>query len=55
MNAPQDAQSVAGESAETRRATLLAGLARILPDTAVLWKAEDTVPYECDGLAAYRQ
>jgi glycolate oxidase len=21
----------------------------------VLWKAEDTVPYECDGLAAYRQ
>ena len=55
MNAPQDTQNVAGESAETRRATLLAGLARILPESAVLWKAEDTVPYECDGLAAYRQ
>ncbi|MBV8270965.1 MAG: FAD-binding protein [Cupriavidus sp.] len=55
MNAPQDAQTVAGESAETRRATLLARLSSILPESAVLWKAEDTVPYECDGLAAYRQ
>jgi len=55
MNAPQDAHTVAGESAEARRATLLARLAGILPESAVLWKAEDTVPYECDGLAAYRQ
>jgi len=55
MNAPQDAHTVAGESAETRRATLLARLSSILPESAVLWKAEDTVPYECDGLAAYRQ
>jgi len=55
MNAPQDAHTVAGESADAKRATLLARLARILPESAVLWKAEDTVPYECDGLAAYRQ
>lgn len=55
MNAPQDAHTVVGKSADARRATLLARLARILPESAVLWRAEDTVPYECDGLAAYRQ
>ncbi|QET00681.1 FAD-binding protein [Cupriavidus pauculus] len=57
MNAPQDAQTLMKDApdAEQRRAALLAGLARILPDTAILWKSEDTVPYECDGLAAYRQ
>jgi len=55
MNAPQDAHTVAGASTENRRAALLARLADILPESAVLWKAEDTVPYECDGLAAYRQ
>jgi glycolate oxidase len=26
-----------------------------LPAHALLWQAEDTVPYECDGLTAYRQ
>jgi glycolate oxidase len=26
-----------------------------LPPHSVLWQAEDTVPYECDGLTAYRQ
>ncbi|MGO4279968.1 glycolate oxidase [Cupriavidus sp. OV038] len=57
MNAPQDAHTLAGAAtqADGPRAALLAGLARILPPAAVLWKAEDTVPYECDGLAAYRQ
>lgn len=61
MNAPHEAQTLAPGSAgaqaaaEGRRSALLAGLAQILPDAALLWKAEDTVPYECDGLAAYRQ
>lgn len=58
MNAPQDAHTVADVSAQAaagRRAALLARLSAILPDAAVLWRAEDTVPYECDGLAAYRQ
>ncbi|MEO7031092.1 MAG: FAD-linked oxidase C-terminal domain-containing protein [Herbaspirillum sp.] len=27
----------------------------ILPPACVLWRSEDTRPYECDGLAAYRQ
>src|SRR5207237_9588437 len=26
-----------------------------LPPEAWLWQAEDTTPYECDGLTAYRQ
>ena len=48
MNAPQDAHTVADTSAQatdSRRATLLARLAAILPDAALLWRAEDTVPY----------
>jgi glycolate oxidase len=30
-------------------------LLNILPAHALLWQSEDTVPYECDGLTAYRQ
>ncbi|MEO7496134.1 MAG: FAD-linked oxidase C-terminal domain-containing protein [Massilia sp.] len=30
-------------------------LRALLPERCVLWAAEDTRPYECDGLAAYRQ
>ena len=26
-----------------------------LPAHALLWSPEDTVPYECDGLTAYRE
>jgi glycolate oxidase len=37
-----------------RQAQVVAALARVLPPHALLWQAEDTVPYECDGLAAYR-
>ena len=32
-----------------------AELRRVLPASAVLYAAEDTKPYECDGLSAYRQ
>ena len=34
---------------------LVAALRPILADDALLWEPEDTIPYECDGLAAYRQ
>jgi glycolate oxidase len=34
---------------------LVAGLRRILPADALLVEREDLVPYECDGLTAYRQ
>ncbi|MFY9314368.1 MAG: FAD-linked oxidase C-terminal domain-containing protein [Burkholderiales bacterium] len=32
-----------------------AKLREFLPERAVLWEAEDTRPYECDGLTAYRR
>ena len=38
-----------------RQAEVVAALASLLPAHALLWQAEDTVPYECDGLTAYRQ
>jgi glycolate oxidase len=40
--------------AERQRA-VVAALAGVLPSHALLWQSEDTVPYECDGLTAYRQ
>lgn len=62
MNAPQDAALPAASSAALaaalspeQTAELLRELARILPEPALLTRPEDTVPYECDGLAAYRQ
>ncbi len=36
-------------------ALLLPQLKVILPTHAILWHEEDTTPYECDGLTAYRQ
>ena len=37
-----------------RQRNVVAALARLLPAHAVLWQSEDTTPYECDGLSAYR-
>lgn len=39
----------------TRRAQVAAALRALLPAGCVLSDSEDTRPYECDGLAAYRQ
>jgi len=39
----------------TRKAQVVAALRPLLPAHALLWQPEDTVPYECDGLTAYRQ
>jgi glycolate oxidase len=38
-----------------RKLAVVAALRAVLPDACVLHDAEDTRPYECDGLAAYRQ
>ncbi len=38
-----------------RLAHILPGLQAALPAHAILSQSEDTVPYECDGLTAYRQ
>ena len=34
---------------------MVAALRPLLPAHALLFRQEDTVPYECDGLTAYRQ
>src|SRR4051812_5840500 len=52
MNAPQDPQPL--QRAE-RQAQVVAALRKVLPDHALLYQSEDTTPYECDGLTAYRQ
>jgi glycolate oxidase len=52
MNAPTDPDML--YRAE-RQAAIVAALGQVLPAHALLWQAEDTTPYECDGLTAYRQ
>ena len=38
-----------------RQRAVVARLRGFLPDHCVLWREEDTRPYECDGLTLYRQ
>jgi glycolate oxidase len=51
MNAPAAAPSFAA----ARQREVVDALNAVLPAGAVLFNEEDTRPYECDGLAAYRQ
>lgn len=39
---------------DARRAEVVRALSRVLPAHALLARSEDTIPYECDGLTAYR-
>ena len=60
MNAPAEDPALAqATQARAERAALqarvVAALAPLVPAHALLWQGEDTVPYECDGLTAYRQ
>ncbi|MGI4848811.1 MAG: FAD-linked oxidase C-terminal domain-containing protein [Janthinobacterium lividum] len=43
------------ESFIARQKQVADALRAVLPHSSVLFKEEDTRPYECDGLAAYRQ
>jgi len=38
-----------------RQAQIVQGLQAHLPSHQLLWQREDTTPYECDGLTAYRE
>ena len=49
-----EALSLKQVDAERQRAAV-AALRAFLPERAVLWQEEDTRPYECDGLTAYRR
>jgi glycolate oxidase len=46
--------AVAEKSTDARHPVIDA-LSAILPADSVLWRREQTVPFECDGLAAFRQ
>ena len=52
MNAPADPDTL---QRADRQAQVVAVLKPLLPAEALLWNAETTTPYECDGLTAYRQ
>jgi len=52
MNAPLPAVAL---DRAARQREIVAALAPVVPAHALLWQPEDTVPYECDGLTAYRQ
>jgi len=47
--------AVSPASHRERQRQVVAALRAALPSHALLWHDEDTVPYECDGLTAYRQ
>lgn len=55
MNAPSAPAEVTRAERAARQAEVVRALQAVLPAHALLWHAEDTVPYECDGLTAYRQ
>ena len=48
-------RAVTASERHQRQAEVVAALSRVLPAHALLWRREDTIPYECDGLTAYRQ
>ena len=52
MNAPGSTDVL--QRAE-RQSQVVNALQKVLPPGALLWHNEDTTPYECDGLTAYRQ
>ena len=43
------------QSPKSQQADVVQALLKVLPQHAVLWNVQDTTPYECDGLSAYRQ
>ncbi|MEO8024638.1 FAD-binding protein, partial [Polaromonas sp.] len=55
MNAPLAPQQQDQLERTKRQASVVVALQAVLPGHALLWNKEDTTPYECDGLTAYRQ
>ncbi len=53
--APSPTSTAPTADRATRQREVVAALRKVLPDDCLLWHAEDTTPYECDGLTAYRQ
>ena len=55
MNTTASPQEVTARQRSEQQAIVVKGLEAHLPAHALLWNNEDTTPYECDGLTAYRQ
>lgn len=55
MNAPLTAVQHDSLQKADRQSQIVRALQAHLPAHALIWHAEDTTPYECDGLTAYRQ
>ena len=57
MNAVNTSEStqIAGVDRSARQQQVVDALSQHLPAHALLWHNEDTTPYECDGLTAYRE
>src|SRR5690348_3434531 len=58
MNAPESTEALQRaerQQRQQRQAQIVDALQKVLPHGALLWHSEDTTPYECDGLTAYRQ
>jgi glycolate oxidase len=53
MNISLQSDTVDG-AREQRREKLVAALAQLLPRESILFRQEDTAPFECDALTAYR-
>ena len=55
MNAPLSPEQQFSMERTARQAQVVRQLQTLVPEHALLWNNEDTTPYECDGLTAYRQ
>ncbi|SDJ20882.1 FAD-linked oxidase C-terminal domain-containing protein [Variovorax sp. OV700] len=55
MNAPLTPAQHDSLQKSERQSQIVRALQAHLPAHALIWQAEDTTPYECDGLTAYRQ
>ncbi|WP_332748878.1 FAD-linked oxidase C-terminal domain-containing protein [Hydrogenophaga sp.] len=55
MNAPASPAQATQLQRAARQAEVVRALQAVVPAHALLWQSEDTVPYECDGLTAYRE
>ena len=54
MNVPLSTDQQTTLARAERQAQVVQALLQVLPQHALLYTTEDTVPYECDGLTAYR-
>jgi glycolate oxidase len=54
MSSSARAESEADTSREQRQRDVVAALSQVLPRETILFRHEDTVPFECDALTAYR-